>query len=451
MTKKISYRHFFAILFIYYVFQTIIKSFYGGVEFDDAEQFLLYQGGMKWIYTNAQPPLYNWLQYLFFKLFDCNILALSMLKHILLFLIFIYTYKLLIVLNVQKNDAVVGSALMFLLPQVSWGCELKLSHSVLLLFVSILTIYNIIKLYYDKSKVNYITFGIIVALGILSKYSYLLLLLSILLSLLIFKDSRKILFNRKIFISILILTILILPHFLEVYAHFNSVATSIYSKVHKSHTIWYAFKSLILAILAFLGPLLLIIVWFAKSCKFKFRDKLFELLTLIVIVNLLLIITSTFVGLFDNFKERWFLPYLFLVPIILIGVVDNQCIKDKKIKIFKIVYFFMALLLLMFLTRLFLPNVVAKIKKGKYSHDAINYSYLKKYINSKNKIIICDNLALCGNIKMIFSDSKVLMNMRKKGDIFISHSRIKGAKELYLPCKYGSDKCLKVYIKEGNK
>jgi len=98
-----------------------------------------------------------------------------------------------------------------------------------------------------------------------------------------------------------------------------------------------------------------------------------------------------------------------------------------------------------------MPDFIANLRKGKYAHDAIEYSYLKKYINSKNKIIICDNLALCGNIKMIFSDSEVLMDMRKKGDIFISDSRIKGTKELYLPCKYGSDKCLKVYIKEGNK
>jgi len=351
--KIFSTEKFFIILLIYLTIQAILKSFYSGVEYDDAEQFLLYQDGLKWIYSNAQPPLYNWLQYLFFKIFGLNIFALSLLKHILLFLIFYFSYKVLIELNISKTISILGSSLMFLLPQISWGCELKLSHSVLLLLLSILTIYYLFKLQKDNSLLNYTLIGIIVAFGILSKYSYLLFIVSIFIAIIIDKNSRDIILNRKFILTLFIITIIILPHFFYVYLYFDDIFLKITNKVHQNHTLLFSIKSLTLAILAFLGPLSLVIIWLLKKCKIENKNPNIKFLLLILIINIILIVTLTIFGIFDTFKERWLLPYLFLVPIILVGYVNKECLLKVSKKILNIVYFFMFIMILIFNARFY--------------------------------------------------------------------------------------------------
>ena len=433
--SRLFYKKFFLILGLYYILQIIIKINYGGVEYDDAEQFILSQH-ISLYYTNAQPPLYNWIQYIFFKIFGLNIFALALFKHILLFMIFYSYYILARELNLSKNRSILASSLLFLLPQISWGAEFKLTHSVLLLLVSIWTMIYILKLIKNPSYKNAIIFGIIMALGILSKYSYILLLLAIFIVLIL--DYKELIFSRYILLSIIVSAILVMPHLIAFISHIDEVVNSIMSKTDKNLGIIHGFISLIKSTFAFMAPIFIIFgVMFLKD-RYIFNKIDFNFLEKIVLIIFVLIAFFILAGVFDDFKERWFLPYLFVTPLIFV-----IRIKSIKLDIFSyIITFVMVLLLVIFTTRLLFPDIIYKIK-GKYSHDSIDYKYLKDYIiknHSQPKRIYTDTLMLGGNIKRVFPNSLVNdFSSNKKVDLVIKESNFKGAVKVEVPYKFSKN------------
>src|SRR4030042_335919 len=60
---------------------------------DEAELVLYIQEGFKLGY-NSQPPLYIWLQLLFFKIFGLSVFSLALLKNSLIFCLYFFLFRL---------------------------------------------------------------------------------------------------------------------------------------------------------------------------------------------------------------------------------------------------------------------------------------------------------------------------------------------------------------------
>ncbi len=425
------YKNFFLVLFIYYTLHIAIKVSAGGVEYDDAEQFLLYQN-ISLIYDNAQPPLYNWLQYIFFKLFGLNIFAASLLKHLILYSIFIISYLLARELNLSRLNSLIATSALLLLPQVVWGLELKLTHSALLLLISALTFLLLLKFLKSPNNLKAFALGTIIALGFLSKYSYLLLVLSLFIATLLDKNYRKILLSKYILIISLSALAVSLVHIIPLLLNFSHISNEISAKINKNLGQIHGFISLFKATFAFLLPLLLIYVVVLLKLKPKYISISREIKLLIKSVAVIYTITITLIsiGVFDDFKERWLLPYLFTLPTILIAILPKKSEDSYKNIFATVTLVVLTLILLIFVTRVSYPDIVYKIR-GKYSHDLLKYSAIREHITKEPKYIKTSNLMLGGNIKLVFKNSCV--NCQYKPDLVVKESKFKGATEIKIP------------------
>ncbi|MEE4313123.1 MAG: glycosyltransferase family 39 protein, partial [Desulfofustis sp.] len=83
------------VLFIigYFVLQVLVRLITTpGAVIDESEQLLLTQHFS--LGYNAQPPLYTWIQMVFFAFFGPGILAMTVLKNLLLALVYLLTYRI---------------------------------------------------------------------------------------------------------------------------------------------------------------------------------------------------------------------------------------------------------------------------------------------------------------------------------------------------------------------
>jgi len=85
----ISAVKFLFLLALYFCLQVVLRVVSSpALELDEAEQIVLSQ----WLLPGygSQPPLYTWLQFILTKIVGTNVLAVSLLKNILLFLAFVF-------------------------------------------------------------------------------------------------------------------------------------------------------------------------------------------------------------------------------------------------------------------------------------------------------------------------------------------------------------------------
>src|SRR3989338_934452 len=85
-------KKFIFLVFAYFTLQVTVRTFISGsLEFDEAEQVLFSQ--QLSLGYGPQPPLYEWLQKIFFTVFGLNVFSLSLFKNILFVTIYIFLFK----------------------------------------------------------------------------------------------------------------------------------------------------------------------------------------------------------------------------------------------------------------------------------------------------------------------------------------------------------------------
>src|SRR3989338_3923217 len=105
-------KKFIFLVLVYFTLQIIVRTFISGsLEFDEAEQVLFSQ--QLSLGYGPQPPLYEWLQKLFFSVFGLNVFSLSLFKNILFVIIYSFLFKSARL--VLKNDKQAGLASLLLL------------------------------------------------------------------------------------------------------------------------------------------------------------------------------------------------------------------------------------------------------------------------------------------------------------------------------------------------
>ncbi len=343
MSTKASFR-FFTLLALYFVVLTIIKSF-GSLEFDDAEQAIV-STHLAFGYENAQPPLYNYLQWLFFKIFGYEKIAILTLKHLVLFGIYFANYALAKLLTQNEDKALMAAILTIFLPQIFWQSELMLTHSVLATLFGICFFY-IIALIYKKGSSPWLAvlLGLILAGGFLSKYSFLLFGAALVLFWIARRDFRMRFPLSHLLLSLFTLLLFSLPHLLWLASHLQAIKSATLHKTIHHHTIFQALWSFLKSIFLFLTPFWIVVLLIKKEGLEKIETSLFTLLSLVFVELFILIL----LGYVDSFKERWFLPFLAPLP----ALVAPMYRYTKRVEIAG--YILLALMVLFFAVRIFWP------------------------------------------------------------------------------------------------
>lgn len=201
----------FTFLGCYFLLQVVLRvAVSDSAELDESEQ-LLFTQVWRWGY-GSDPPLYTWLQILTFQVLGVNVLALALLKNLLLFFAFGFTYLAAREITGEERLALLALLSLLLFPQITWESQRDLTHSVLATTMAAATFWAAVRVVKSPGVGNYGLLGICVGLGALSKYSYSLVALALGAAAASLPPYRRALLDRRMLLAVGIVVLAVAFH-----------------------------------------------------------------------------------------------------------------------------------------------------------------------------------------------------------------------------------------------
>jgi 4-amino-4-deoxy-L-arabinose transferase-like glycosyltransferase len=313
---------FLMVLGAYFLLHVVLRvSSPAMLDLDESEAILTFQH----VQTGygSQPPLYSWLQWLMFSLLGVNILALSLQKNLLLlctYLAMFYTARPLI----GTRGAIMAAASLVLFPQIGWESQRDLTHSVLVTCMAALTLWCYVGLIQRPGKLRYALFGLLIGLGLQSKYNFAMYALGLFAASLLVREHRQAFWSRHAWISLAVLMLAVAPHGLWLLDHLDTATAATLGKMHH-HELGYSSKvarglgSMAGATFLFVTPLWIVYCWIYWRHRNQTPARLdnpharfFLWFYLAAFACIMALVLS---GLLTSIKDRWMQPILFLLPL----------------------------------------------------------------------------------------------------------------------------------------
>jgi 4-amino-4-deoxy-L-arabinose transferase-like glycosyltransferase len=409
---------FVALLSVYCLVHLAIRAVLpAAVTLDEAEQLLLTQS-WSWGY-GIQPPLYTWLQRLFFDAFGVNVFSLTLLKSLILFGAYLFTFLSARAMLGNAHLALLASFSLWLIPEIGWESHRERTHSLLATTLSAATFYTMLKVVQSGAIRHYVALGVLLALGMLSKYTFLIFVPALLAGVVSSGTFRSSLLNRRALVTLGVAAVMLLPHLLWVGGHLHPATSQTLEKLRIGtgaptlDGIVTGLLSLTRAGVGFLAPFALIhVVLFpraytdrvALSAPANDYRRLLERLFIAVAALLAVMVVAFGV---TRFRVRWMEPLLFLVPSYLFLRVQGSRIDPRKIRVFAYVLAFFALLVI----PLRLSAVWVAPAFGKYARVHLPVAELTRQIRAAGfttGTIVAEDGWIGGNLRLHFKDSAVL-------------------------------------------
>lgn len=300
-----------AAIIFYFAAQMCVRVAIGPtLELDEAEAF--WHARHLAIGYGAQPPLYFWLQWIVFQVLGEGILALAALKAFVFSIGLIVVFRTLRILGFERQVACIGMLSLGLLPEVVWESQRALTHTVLVLTLTILAFRVALNVLTLGRWRDYLAFGLVLGLGLLSKYNFAFNILGLICALAFSAEWRARGEMRRLAASLGLCLILALPLVAFVYLGPDKALSSVHKlAIHGGRSLLdpllylAAFGEAALGLLAL--PLIIIgpmAVWKGLNTgdgrlAFLWRSALF---TLVVVLVLGLMSGATAV------RGRWLMP-----------------------------------------------------------------------------------------------------------------------------------------------
>ncbi len=309
-------------LLLYFAAQLILRVLTAeGVELDEAEQ-LLWTQDLRLGY-GPQPPLYTWVQWVFFQAFGASIFALALMKNLLLLGTYTCTWLAARRL-VAPPLAALSSASMLLLMQIVWESQRDLTHSVLVTTSAAATLALLVELLRRPRTGLYLLLGMTVACGLLAKYSFALFIAAFGGALLLTPGTRRVLLDRRLLLSVAVVLLLVTPHALWVIDHLGEAVSSTAGKLSADRArgagqIARGMLSLAGIWPSFLSPLWVVLALFfgrGLSAQSQGRDPVVcGLFARYLLLLVALLAATVLIGGASHFNDRWLQPLMFFAPL----------------------------------------------------------------------------------------------------------------------------------------
>jgi len=349
------------LLVLYLTIHIMIRlGFSSTLQVDDSEQVYFAQN-LRLGYPIPQPPLYTWLTWIFFKVFGPSLFALTVLKYSLIGLTFYFIHKTSVFFTKDKyiQNLIVLSYL--LMPSFFWHMHQGFTHTILLGLAISSTFYYSISIISNDKYIDYFFLGASIAIGVLSKYSYLIFIFLLFVTLISKKDSREIFFNKKILISLFVALILQLPHMYWVFENFQNLFLSVDEKlsINQSSSVnnFFSLLNLFKSSIGFISPLIFVfIISFFRGKKNQKENNTspninLEIIELFFKVLIIFSILTLLFFTIPHVKVRWLHPLLMLFPFwVFIKLLNRGKIDLLTKKIF--IYFLIIITILVLFIRL---------------------------------------------------------------------------------------------------
>ena len=312
----------------------------------DTIEALAWGSNLDWGF-NKHPPMSAFFPEVFFKIFGPQDWSYYLLSQIFVVISFYYVFKLS---NEILRDVKLSLISVLLLVSIYFYnfTTPEFNVNVCQLPFWSLVVYYSWKIYNSKkiSFLDCVLVGLFGALGFLSKYLFVYLLISIdllFIYLIFFKKTKK--FDFKYLITLEVFIVLLIPHLIWLYN--NDFISILYglkrTGLENSNILNHINQPLIFLIkqIGILIPLFFLTWLLLKKIKFKFNLKDKNLIFLIAINLLpifLMLLTSIITG--SKIRTMWMTPFYLFFGVFLVYIFKSQ-INLKKVKSFLLGFLFL--------------------------------------------------------------------------------------------------------------
>ena len=338
------------IFFIFIVSHLIIWTIVPALTNDnlplDTIEALAWGSNLDWGF-NKHPPMSAFFSEVFYQIFGAQDWAFYLLSQIFVLVAFYYVFKFASEILGDVKLGLISTLLLssiyfynFTTPEFNVNvCQLP--------FWSLVVYYS--WRIYDSKEIKFLDcllVGIFAAVGFLSKYLFIYLLISIdllFIYLIFFKKNKK--FDFKYLITLEVFLVLLVPHFIWLYNNdFITIFYGLQRSGLEENDIFNHIKHPLVFFLKQIGiliPFFFLIFLLTKKLKFKFnlKDKKFLFLVFVNLVPIALIFfTSAFLG--SKIRTMWMTPFYLFFGVFLVYILRSQ-ISLKKINSFLIGFLFL--------------------------------------------------------------------------------------------------------------
>lgn len=383
-----------------------------GLRFDESQQALFSQ----WLTLgyDSQPPLYNWIQTLTVSAFGLSLAAISIVKNVILFLVYVSYYRLAREILSDKLFAAIATLSLLTIPQLFWEAQRDLTHTVMQLLTINLFLYGIARTLKAPSAGAYIFTGIALGLGMLSKYNFVLLAAAAIVAVLMRPQGRARVFDKRLLLTLLFAALIFLPHGLWL-IHNLDIASGrtlgimeqdapkgVFSKLVKGPL---EFVKLVVVICA--PTLAVYALVFGRTFFGSLRQsnewtRFFDVL--FVVIGLLVLVLIVTIGM-TALRDRWLLPFLFLMPIYLCLKMELAGVKAAD---FCRRFVYIPLVMMLVIPALLLARVVFPTLFGSYDHYNTPYpAFVRQVVAAEGKrpgLVLTDTWLPGGNLHLQLPD-----------------------------------------------
>ncbi|WP_372366914.1 ArnT family glycosyltransferase [Candidatus Uabimicrobium sp. HlEnr_7] len=414
-----SKRSFFIFLFVYSVIQIVLRVVVSDSLLpDESEQIIYAKQGFAWGY-GSEPPLYTWIQLIFFSFIPHKIFALSLCKYTLLFIGYLFMFLSAKIVVRDELIATACTCSLFFIPVIAFEAQRDLSHSVILFTMCCITLYLFLSLIEHPRTITYALIGFVVGLGGLSKYNYALYLAILITAWMCDLRFRKVFFNKRTLLAIIISAIIVCGHIFWIYSSLEDMNFHRKITIVENFSSFNALARTAITFFSFIGLFLVMFVAFfykeLKNIKKIFANKFLYLYIFAMVVLVLIVLIFKI----EKVKTRWYLPLYFSVPIYAFAIIKEQ-VKSKKIKVFISTTISAALIicLVMFL-RIYCAAITEKPKRLNLPiRDMATFFAEQKY---NNYLIVAENRSIAGTLQLYLPKSTVITPGIPHNDLSINN------------------------------
>lgn len=189
-----------------------LRSFvFAGVGPDDAEQ-LIFSQSFDLGYSTGNPPLITWLVILFQQIFGVSVITIMSLKFLLLWLAYYLMWCCAIRVLADERLATLATLSLFAVYYIAWDSVFHYSNSLLMIAFISATFLKVLQLNETPTAKNYAWLGLLIGLGLLAKYTFILFAVPLLVAASFDSQLRQKLIHPLFLITVFIAIIINIPH-----------------------------------------------------------------------------------------------------------------------------------------------------------------------------------------------------------------------------------------------
>src|SRR5438067_4588772 len=403
--RAAALRPLLAVLAYFVAYLVLRLAEQGGLERDEAE--IVYLARDLRLGYGTQPPLYNWVQWLAFQAFGLDRFALVIVKDLSLALTFVIMYCAARPLA-GRNGARAAAAMLMLFPQVSWEALRTQTHSVIMTTLACALLWAYVGLLGRQSPARYAGFGLVAGLGLLAKYNFAMLLAAVAGASLLVPEHRRRLWNRKVWIALVLALLLFAPHAAWIVQHPDAAfAATVHKMQDGSGNASYMGRvgrgalEMLAGVIAYVA---LPAVVLAAVCR-PWREqaaldarapasRFFLWLYAICFLQLALLVLTGEVG---TVKERWLTPALFSLPLAAVLMLPALRRPEAARKALRIATVAGLLMLALVPARTWLGPAFGKLVAAHYPYAPLARTLQRDYPAAG--VVVTDDIMLAGNLR----------------------------------------------------